>query len=380
MDSPRSKQTTLLAWSAPTRAFAVWQLRGLALTPNGAVRLDPASAELSHDQYPPGSYRGRNYYNGGTFLFGEALSPSLPLDPAVTELVPSWNADMPPGSWLELQVRLQANETWSGWYSFGVWAPDSGTVARHSVPDQRDEQARVAVDVLALKSPAQAFQLRLHLYSVSPAALPEVRLLTVACSPAYAPPATLEPGDPALWNTVLNVPQCSQMVYPDGGNVWCSPTTIAMLLGYWQGRGSCSQRVHHAVAGVYDWCYDGHGNWPFNTAYAASQGMVAYLTRFASLRQAERWIAAGVPLALSYAWSDGALTGAPIASSNGHIVALVGFDAAGNPEVNDPAAPSDEQVQRVYNRNELETLWLAHSGGLVYIVYPPGYAVPEDAI
>jgi hypothetical protein len=177
---------------------------------------------------------------------------------------------------------------------------------------------------------------------------------------------------------VLNVPQCSQMVYPDGGNVWCSPTTIAMLLGYWQGRGSCSQRVHHAVAGVYDWCYDGHGNWPFNTAYAASQGMVAYLTRFASLRQAERWIAAGVPLALSYAWSDGALTGAPIASSNGHIVALVGFDAAGNPVVNDPAAPSDEQVQRVYDRNELETLWLAHSGGLVYIVYPPGHAVPDE--
>ena len=26
-----------------------------------------------------------------------------------------------------------------------------------------------------------------------------------------------------------------------------------------------------AVAGVYDWHYDGHGNWPFNTAYAATQ-------------------------------------------------------------------------------------------------------------
>lgn len=31
-------------------------------------------------------------------------------------------------------------------------------------------------------------------------------------------------------------------------------------------------RVRAAVDGVYDWIYDGHGNWPFNTAFASTFG------------------------------------------------------------------------------------------------------------
>ena len=31
------------------------------------------------------------------------------------------------------------------------------------------------------------------------------------------------------WNQVLAVPECSQMVYPDGGQVWCSPTSTSMV-------------------------------------------------------------------------------------------------------------------------------------------------------
>jgi hypothetical protein len=50
---------------------------------------------------------------------------------------------------------------------------------------------------------------------------------------------------------------------------------------------------------------------------------------------------------------------------------LVGFDAVGNPMVNDPAAASDAAVQRTHLRSELEVLWLASSGGAVYLVHPP---------
>jgi hypothetical protein len=54
----------------------------------------------------------------------------------------------------------------------------------------------------------------------------------------------------------------------------------------------------------------------------------------------------------------------------------VGFDGQGNPIVNDPAALSDEEVQRTYLRAEFERLWLGNSGGTVYVIYPPGHAVP----
>jgi hypothetical protein len=167
------------------------------------------------------------------------------------------------------------------------------------------------------------------------------------------------------------------MVYPDGGEVWCSPTSTSMVLGYWsRDTGPCAPRVSAAVQGVYDWLYDGHGNWPFNAAYAASRGLEAYIVRFTSLAQAEPWIAAGVPVVISYAWKKSSLDGAPFSSSSGHIAVLVGFDAAGNPIVNDPAAASDPEVQHIYNRAQLESLWLEHSGGTVYLIFPPGTATP----
>jgi hypothetical protein len=168
------------------------------------------------------------------------------------------------------------------------------------------------------------------------------------------------------------------MVYPGGGTVWCSPTAVSMALAYWQREtGPCEPRVRDAVAGVYDFLYDGHGNWPFNTAFASARGFEAWVGRFTTMAEAERWLDAGVPLVISYAWGKGDLAGAPIPSSNGHLALLVGFDADGNPVVNDPAAAADADVRRTYPREELETLWLKHSGGTVYAIYPAGWPIPE---
>jgi hypothetical protein len=167
------------------------------------------------------------------------------------------------------------------------------------------------------------------------------------------------------------------MVYPDGGEVWCSPTSTSMVLGYWsKDTGPCEPRVRAAVEGVYDWVYDGHGNWPFNTAYAATQGLEGYVARLTSFTQAEEFVAAGVPVVISFAWGKNDLDGAAIPSSAGHLAVLVGFDAAGNPIVNDPAADTNAGVQRIYDRAQLETLWLTHSGGTVYLIDPEGGAVP----
>jgi len=150
-----------------------------------------------------------------------------------------------------------------------------------------------------------------------------------------------------------------------------------MVLGYLNpSTGTCEQRVRAAVEGVYDWVYDGHGNWPFNTAYAATFGYEGYVARLTSLEMAEEFIEKGVPVIMSIAWGKGDLSGSSIDSTNGHLFVLVGFDAAGNPIVNDPASPTDAAVQRTYMRAELETLWLEASGGTVYLIYPRGASVP----
>jgi len=140
--------------------------------------------------------------------------------------------------------------------------------------------------------------------------------------------------------------------------------------------GACEPRVRAAVEGVFDWIYDGHGNWPFNTAYAATFGYEGYVARFTSLEKAEEFVAAGVPVIMSIAWGKGELTGADIESTNGHLLVLVGFDASGNPIINDPASPTDTSVQKTYQRSQFEPLWLQASGGTVYLIYPQGATVP----
>jgi Peptidase_C39 like family len=369
--------TGFTKWQAADSSFAGWERDGVGLAADGTLSLDRATADPGTDPYPPGTYNGRNYYNGGSFLVGEATSPVVTA-PAFSEAIASWNADTPAGTWIEAQIRADVAGRWTKWYILGIWAADTGTVERHSVQAQGDGDGFVAVDtlVLAKKVTSTSFQLKLRLFSENDA-VPSVRTASVATSTTPGRAGALPPGDPALWDRVLAVPECSQMVYPDGGEVWCSPTSTSMVVAYWQSAaGPCEPRVRAAVEGVFDWIYDGHGNWPFNTAYAAAQGLEGYVARFTSMAQLEPWIAAGVPVVISYAWKKNELTGAPIPSSNGHLAVLAGFNAAGDPVVNDPAAPSDDTVQRTYLRSELERLWLETSGGTAYLIYPPGHAVP----
>ncbi len=370
-------RTDLLKWRAAEGQFESWLLEGTALASDGSLVLDRSGMRRGTDPYPPGGYHGHNFYNGGRYLFGEATSPAMPTPFPFTEAIASWNALTPEGTWIEVLLRVEAGDLWTEWYSMGVWASDISTVERHSVDGQLDPDVHVDTDTLVVGSrdrplTASAFQLCLRLFTTGRGRTPVVRNTAVVISNTPSAPDVPIPGDPALWDRVLDVPACSQMVYPDGGNVWCSPTALCMVLRY-RGvvDGPCEPCIRSAVSGVYDWLYGGHGNWPFNTAYAhaLSGGQLeAYVTRLASMAEAEQWIARGVPLIISYGWREGQLTGAPIPRSSGHLAVLVGFDASGNPVVNDPAAPDDASVRRTYLRYELEPLWLRHSGGTVYLI------------
>ena len=121
-----------------------------------------------------------------------------------------------------------------------------------------------------------------------------------------------------------------------GGQAWCSPTSTSMVLAYydalpgpkpyaWVGRRHPAPWVDHAARMTYDYDYDGAGNWPFNTAYAARLAGKAFVTRLRSLREAERFIVAGIPVVASISFGRGELDGAPISATNGHLLVIVGF-------------------------------------------------------
>ena len=235
---------------------------------------------------------------------------------------------------------------------------------------------------------ADAYRYELDLVSEDPALPPGVREVSVVVSDSSRhgqDPGGSGPVAEACGKD-LPVPPRSQMVFPDGGEAWCSPTSLSMVMAHWSretGDRALDRPVPEVAEGVYDHAYGGWGNWPFNTAYAAALGLEARVGRL-GLDEAEGWVAAGVPLVASVAWDSGVagqgLAGAPLARSDGHLLVVGGFTPSGDVVVNDPAARGDAGVPRVYDRGEFSRAWLRNagsSGGIVYLVHPPGWVTPR---
>src|SRR5207249_1550386 len=146
------------------------------------------------------------------------------------------------------------------------------------------------------------------------------------------------------------------------GEAWCSPTSTSMVMAYWAERtGSTSlvRAVPEAAAATFDYTYHGAGNWPFNTAYAATWGLDGFVTRLYGMEQIEAWVAAGVPVVISLGAGPGELSNAPLPRYGGHLLVVRGFTSGGDPIVNDPAGNPNlgQSVRRVYVRAELEHVW-----------------------
>jgi hypothetical protein len=281
--------------------------------------------------------------------------------------VVSWNALTPNASSIDIAVRARFGTRWSRYYRVGTWSTDPA-LPRTSYTGERDADGGVSTDTLELKRRADALQIRVTLNGVSSLTGLAAILSDASQHERLAPKTSSQ----AAWGTELTVPTRSQMIYPDGGEVWCSPTSVTMILGYWDAKtgSKTADTVPIAAKAMWDTAYDGSGNWAFNAAYAGAKGYKAYVTRFSSLVDAEALIAKGVPLTLSIAWGIGELDGVHLPKSNGHIVVLRGFTKQGDPIINDPAAKNDAGVRTVYNRAQLERAWIAHSGGIVYVIEP----------
>lgn len=231
------------------------------------------------------------------------------------------------------------------WRPDGNWTPDFGfgtgraSGVRSSGRAGRTPDGEVRTNTLILPFRSVAFQFRAAL---GPGLVP--RLISFNTSDTalrFQDQGRAE--QPVAWNRSLAVPGRSQMIYPNGGEVWCSPTSVSMILGFWKRPIG----VLEATRATFDPAYNGFGNWPLNTAYVATQGLQGLVTRMGSLRDAEAYRSQGFPLAVSVRFKAGELPGTPLSRSNGHLLVLRGFNARGNPVVNDPAVRSDDMISRV---------------------------------
>jgi hypothetical protein len=306
---------------------------------------------------------------GEVVLTSPIIRPDINWD----QLIVSWNTDAPDGTYLKVEARAFFLDHSTPFYTMGLWSSNPARYPRQSVPQQKDDDAQVSTDTLLLTQPASRLQLRLTLGG-DDMLKPKLKYVGVSLLDSKASPPLLAPNR-AAWGRLVDVPERSQMLYPNG-KVLCSPTTVSMLLSYWSqklARPELDHDVPEVAQGVFDTQWKGAGNWAFNMAYAGSfPGMRAYVTRMTDISELEDWIAAGIPVGLSVCYDRLRAKGP---GPNGHLVVCVGFTESGDPIINDPG--TSKNVRKIFPRKNLVSAW-THSHNAAYLLYPLDTEVPTD--
>src|SRR5436309_4574827 len=264
----------------------------------GALSL--ASSGLGSFTYtdPFANYSNDGVDGSGPYQSGTWTSPVTRIFP-FNELVSSWNADTPAGTWIQVEVQPQIDDLhWAKWYILGRWSSSDSSFHRTSVGGQGDADGFVSIDTFFAKDhPAIAYRLRATLYrKVGASSGPSLTRLSAIAMNLTNQKMTFPSASTMNGTTVdLGLPKYSQEIhhgdfpqYDNGGEAWCSPTSTSMVVGYWAAKfpnagyapsaaetswvdaAFADPWVDFTARAVYDYHYQGAGNWPFNTAYAAS--------------------------------------------------------------------------------------------------------------
>jgi hypothetical protein len=372
----------------------------------GTVTL--ASSGLASFTYsdPFADYSGDRADGSGVYQSGTWTSPDTALSFGFNELVASWNATTPDGTWIQVEMQPQMLDGhWAKSYILGRWSSSDSDFHRTSVGGQGDADGFVAIDTFFAKDHvAVAYRLKVTLFRrAGSSASPTLTRLSAVAMNLRNQKNTFPSASTMTEERDLGLPLYSQEIhhgdfpqYDNGGEAWCSPTSTAMVVRYWGpsyqptpleyqwvtdalGASHPDPWVDFTARAVYDYRYNGAGNWPFNTAYAASRGLVADVTALHNLREAEPYVRAGVPLVASVAWSSNKLEGG-IKSTNGHLMVIGGFTADGNVIAYDPASDTDALVRHVYDREQFERAWIPASGGIVYVIRPAGPSIVDSLL
>ncbi len=354
-----------------------------------------------------------SFGNGAVALKGGAAkgtytSPEYGTDP-FEYMILSWNADTPRGTYIEIEGRVYAgvgdNKEWSDWLPWGAWSTgpfiDETGKARlaGSAPSSKagDAIAHVATDELYVKGSsgetADRFQYRVTLHGFE-AASPKVALMASTIRNTLTGQAVSRvypdnPPDLSKFDKDLDVPMYSQQqrYFKIAGSI-CSPTSVAMAVGYHGFDISPDEMAWN----VNDYVGDMFGNWSFNVADAASQGMMAYVA-YGDVKGDDSWyavkqeISEGNPVVVSVKYRSPtstanypAVENVPINSTGGHLVLVRGFTWQDGREyviVNDSASAKDSEVRRLYPADQFASAWVKK---VMYVIRPDENEIAEPCL
>jgi hypothetical protein len=277
-------------------------------------------------------------------------------------LVPSLSALGPSPLGFRFELSAFAAGAWSPWIA-------GATVGRAGFAAGTTRSATLVceIDEFIANPPAERVRMVLRANADGPAA---------SLSPWCASLSSWSPGGEeslGAGGARLVVPALSQM--EEDATIRhrvCSPTCVAMVLGYYGRRVAVADLARE----MFQPELDIYGVWPAAIRAAGRLGIGGYVLRFPDWGAAAWCLERGMPVIASVRYGPGELSDAAIAETTGHLLVLTGY-AGDDVFVNDPAAPRASEVVRRYRLDELRRVWLTRSG-IGYVLFG-ATASPRDA-
>lgn len=272
-----------------------------------------------------------------------------------SQLIFAWNAFRPERGYFKFatQVRDTVTGKWHDWHTMIEWGMDvQRSFFNESVTGTKYHHVRL--ELPASKS-ADAFRIKVEAHEGADLSLLCGLYVTIAHYPSFMGETVTQLKTlPSI--KISGVPRQSQMVLDHPKKeVLCSPTSCSMVASYLTG-----QQIDPVffAARAYDSGLDAYGSWPFNTVHVfeKSRGAVLfYVTRLNSFADIHRSLEKKLPVVVSV---RGTIDGAPQEYKNGHLLVVVGWDAAQEKVMcHDPAFPITEKTVVSYPLHSFLVAW-----------------------
>lgn len=278
----------------------------------------------------------------------------------LVSLVGSWSAITGIDFTVELLVRVQVDNEWSSYLSYGIWG--LGRENKGITTTSIDGLAKMSTDELMILNNkyASAVQYKIVLRRNN-LSNPSPKLLLVSLA------LELKDYDYVVENIFLPsvdylVPMLNQNAVPTIGNSICSPTSTTMLLKFkgFDFTNFDSLYEHRYIARlVRDYGHNIYGNWVYNTAVIGAMGVESYVKRMYSLNELMRHLAMVGPVAASV---KGNMEG--LYTTSGHLIVIRGYKEVNGKLVFICNDPNLKNIYYEYSAETIENVWR----NIVYVI------------
>ena len=295
---------------------------------------------------------------------GEYISKIIHTKFPINEIIPSYNIFCPDKCGFSIRLRISKNnKEWSNWFYLGKW----GEVKEDERKILANKWGKVDIDYIYLPEDKliNYIQYKISFFSKDRKRTPSMSLFAISYSNTTSDKKLYDKFHKKIilkkkeWQKKIPVPFRSQLVEDKKYRFSvCSPTCVAMVLEY----NGINRKTAEIIKGIYDEEYKIYGIWLRAVNTAVQYGLRGYLQRFRNWDEVKYQISNNQPIVASIRFKEGVLSNAPIAKSDGHLIAITGFDKNGDIYVNDPAGKTKKKGMLVYKAKELAKAWFDHSG------------------